>query len=136
MARLSIKKVKFDYMPVKQLGYNGSYAIDNKDIVLNKVGRSIVADMVKWLKKDYAEYGDKIGTIRAEYYLEPHTIDLGKKTDKGILFDGSNIAGTNYEMILKIYVPMLGMGFNATEVHTYRLNVKHNEFEHENTELL
>lgn len=135
MTRLSIKKVKFEGLhPIKQLGYNNHYAIDNKNIVLNKEGRKIVADMVDWLKQDYKENNEEIGTMRAEYYLEPHVVDLGVKRGDGIIFDGSNIVGTNYEMILKIIVPLLYM--TGTEVHTYRLNVTNGEFEHEETEIL
>lgn len=135
MAQLSIKRVKFDGIPIRQLGYNGAYAIENKTATLNKNGRKMVTDLANWLRQDYAENHEEIGKIRAEYYLEPHKLDLGnKQADGRISFDGSNIVGTNYEMVLKIIVPLLYM--RGVEVHTYRLNVKDGDFEHEDTEIL
>ena len=135
MTRLSIKRVKFDGRPIRQLGYNRRYAIENKTATLNKNGRKMVTDLANWLMQDYEENHEEIGKIRAEYYLEPHELDLGvKQADGSISFDGSNVVGTNYEMILKIIVPLLYTA--GTEVHTYRLNVKGGEFEHEDTEIL
>lgn len=137
----SIKKVKFDGRPTRYLGgVNKEHSLDDNRGVLNKDGRKMVNDIISWLRMDYQENNEKIGTITAQYYFEEFEIDLGREViengKKGMHFDGTNMGGKCYELVLKIFVPLTGMSFKATDVHTYRYNIKYNEFEHESTEIV
>ena len=136
--RTSIRKVKFDGVPTTSLGYPSSdYSLADNLGVLTKQGREMVMDIINWLRQDYKEINEKIGTIKAQYYFEPFRVDLGHKTERGgMMYDGTNMGNTVYELVLKIFVPLTGMNFDATDVHTYRFNVKHEEFEHESTEIV
>ena len=141
MARYSIKKVKYDGYPSTALGsFPQSYGIEDDDIVLNAQGRKIITEMMKSWKEDYKEHGDEIGTIRAEYFLERHHLDYGVEfvdgKNNGLRFDGTNKGKDFFELVLKIFVPLTGMSFKATDVHTYRYNVRNNEFELEESEIL
>lgn len=133
----SIKKIKFDGMITTSLGYPDSdYSFDDDSGVLNKQGRKMIMGIINWLRQDYKENNEKIGTIKAQYFFEPFKVDLGHKTEAGgMMYDGTNMGNTVYELVLKIYVPLTGMSFEATDVHTYRYNIRGNEFEHESTEI-
>ena len=141
MKTTSIKKVKFEGRPTRLLGgMNNEYAFEDNKGVLNKEGRKMVNGIIDWLRRDYQEHNDKIGTVTAQYYFEEFNIDLGKPIiedgkKKGMHFDGTNMGGKCYELVLKIFVPLTGMSFAATDVHTYRYNIKYGEFQHESTEI-
>jgi hypothetical protein len=136
MASTSIKKVKFDGIPSTMLGFSTTYTTFDNKAVLNKQGKKMVNDIINWLRQDYKENNEKIGTIKAQYFFEPFKVDLGVKLPDGSTrYDGSNMGETVYELVLQIFVPLTGMSFAATDVHTYRFNMKHGEFEHESTEI-
>lgn len=134
MKRYSIKKVKFDGIVGTSLGYSQSYGIENNDVVLSAQGRMMVAEMMQSWEDDYKEYGDEIGKITAQYYFEENKLDLGRKSDGGIVYDGTNMGKNFYELVLKIFVPFNGI--DMTDVHIYRFNVRKGEFEFEETETL
>lgn len=134
MARTSIKKVKFDGRATTSLGYPHAYhTFDSDKYILNKKGRETIMGMIDWLRQDYKENNERIGVIKAQYYFEPIMVDLGHKLPDGSMqFDGTNMGGTVYELVLEISAPFAGT--NLVDVHTYRLG-KNDDWEHISTEV-
>ena len=130
----SIKKVKFEGRQTILCGYDWEHNLTEK-VTLGSQGRKIVEDIVKWLRQDYEENGDKIGKIYAQYYNQPLPIGKVEKIPNGVRMAGGLTGEVVYDLVLKIYVPLLGMSFKATDVHTYRWNNKYGEFEHESTNI-
>lgn len=134
MTRTSIKKVKYDGRAITSLGYPTAYqTFDSDKYIISKKGRETIMGMIDWLRQDYAENNESIGVIKAKYYFEPFMVDLGHKTETGgMMFDGTNMRETVYELVLEISVPFAGT--NLVDVHTYRLG-KHDDWEHISTEV-
>ena len=99
---------------------------------LTKDMKDKAAKLVKYLREDYKEYGRKVGRVSISYDFETY---LTREAKNGVVSSNSPIKETFYELLLRISFPLKNLGFTATDIHTYRWNVKRSEYEHESTEI-
>ena len=92
-----------------------------KEPVFTKKMKEEAQEIMKYWPYSYKEDGQKIGKVKAAYEFNKW------KSMK----DGS----ITYDCTLTVSVPLLGMPFEATDVHTYLWNERKQEYEFQETNI-
>ena len=110
-----------------------------KEVKFTEPMRKEAKSIMEWLRDDYKENHDRIGRMKAQYEFEEYytgKTHIDEQGHKWITSERDMTKPVIYECILYIFVPLKGLGFDATDRHKYRWNSKYNRFEFEETEVM